>query len=277
MKKLLASFLIFHLCAFGDNGYDEDFVDLIEIVYGEGYLSQGGSEKVEQMFCGTDLTGKKILDLGCGIGGPALYLAKNYDLTVVGVDPEEMMIQKCKKALDQLDSSWKGEASFALMEDPLTLKQFPDNSFDIVMSREAILHVPHADKVTYFREIYRVLKDGGELVVVDWQHSSSCYSDAVREMMEMDGVPFCLTTQEEYVQTVAEAGFCDVTLEDWTAITAAQTWDDLTIIEANREQIVQRFDEETYDYAYLSWGIQAQAFEDRELLVGLIKGVKRQL
>lgn len=261
-----------------DSGYDNEFIDLVEIVYGDGYLSQGGSEMVEAMFEGIELDEKKVLDLGCGIGGPALDLIKNHSVTVVGVDPEVLMIEKSRAALKNLRASTnktlKGSASFVTMQDPLSLEQFPSNSFDIVTSKEAILHVPNEHKLNYFREIFRVLKTGGELVIVDWLHSSPNYSDDVKAMMEMDGVPFHLTTPQEYQKIVQEAGFSDVTLNDLTNMLTEQTNEDLETIDSNKRQITDRFDKKTFDYARNSWDIQRKAFANKELLVFLIKAVK---
>ena len=109
--------LLFPFTLFADNDYDTEFIDLVEIVYGNGYLSQGGPEFVEKMFEGIDLKETKILDLGCGTGGPSLYLAKNYPVTVIGIDPEPLIIDRSQIAL-QSTSPMKGTASFELMEDP---------------------------------------------------------------------------------------------------------------------------------------------------------------
>ncbi|MCH9631704.1 MAG: 2-methoxy-6-polyprenyl-1,4-benzoquinol methylase, mitochondrial [Chlamydiae bacterium] len=278
LKATLAALLIALLPAYADNGYDTDFVDLVEIVYGQGYLSQGGSKMVEQMFQGIDLEKKRILDIGCGVGGPALHLAKNYNVSVVGIDPETSMIRRSQEALDKLQTnskdSLKGSAYFAVMEDPLSLQQFPDNSFDIVTSKESILHVPLEHKQNYFREIFRVLKKGGQLVILDWLHRSPNYTEDISAMMEMDGVPFHLTTFSEYHQTVLLAGFSDVAINDLTGLIAKLTQQDLITIDAKQNQIIERFDQETCNYAHDSWNIQAKAFEDRELLVGLITAVK---
>ena len=256
-------------------GYATNFVDLVEMVYGEGYLSQGGLAMVERMFERVELDENTLLDLGCGIGGPALHLVKNHAITVVGIDPEALMIHKSRIALEQLRSTpLRGSAYFVAMEDPLTLEPFPDESFDIVTSKESILHVPHAHKLNYFREIFRVLKPGGQLVILDWQHRSPNYSDAVRKMMEIDGIPFYLTTPEEYRETVVQAGFSAVTIDDMTPYYAEQSQEDIALIDAKRLQIIEQFDQETYDNARESWSIQGQAFEDRELLVGLIKATK---
>lgn len=277
-KAILSDFLITYLPTNADNGYDNDFIDLVEIVYGEGYLSQGGPAMVDQMFEGITLEGKSVLYLGCGIGGPALHLVKNHQVALVGVDPEKIMIQKCQEALAKTNATanaaLKGSADFVLMENPFSLQQFPSGAFDIITSKEAILHVPHEQKPGYFREIFRVLKNGGQIVILDWQHSDPNYSDDLKAMMEMDGVPFNLTTPEEYRQVLMKAGFSNITINDITNQFAEQTQQDLALIEKKQEQIIVKFGKETYDYACKSWNIQGKAFKEGELLAGIIKAKK---
>lgn len=72
-----------------------------------------------------------------------------------------------------------------------------------------------------------------------------------------------------------QAGFFDVVINDLTPLFAQQSQQDLAIIEAKQDQIVERFGKQTYDYAYNSWSIQGRAFEQRELLVGVMKAVKK--
>lgn len=267
---MIASSLVFSRLP-STEGYDSDFTDLVELVYGEGYLSQGGSSIIAKMFQGMSLDESSVLDVGCGVGGPALALAKTYTASVTGTDPEPFMIAKCHAALAK-SPSLKGSVTFTLMENPLTLQQFASESFDVVTSKESILHVPNEHKLSYFKELYRVLKPGG--VILDWQHTTPNYSARVKEMMEMDGVPFHLTTPDEYHHIVSQAGFSHVMIEDMTEEFAKHSKQDVAIIESNQDQITQRFGKETYSYARQSWAMQGEAFLNRELLVGIIKAVK---
>lgn len=59
--------------------YTKEFIELLESVYGDGFLSVGGEDSIEKIFRYIHLNGKKILDFGCGIGGTALYLVKYFE------------------------------------------------------------------------------------------------------------------------------------------------------------------------------------------------------
>ena len=57
-----------------DKEYDAGFVKLLETAYGDGFLSSGGTKSVDRMFQNQNLDNKRILDIGCGIGGVLSYL-----------------------------------------------------------------------------------------------------------------------------------------------------------------------------------------------------------
>ena len=103
--------------------------------------------------------GSRVLDVGCGIGGSARILAKDYGLDVLGISISPAQIRRATE-LTQEGLSCR----FAVM-DALDL-QLSDHSFDAVWSVEAGPHMP--DKQRYADELLRVLKPGGHLAVADW-------------------------------------------------------------------------------------------------------------
>ena len=74
----------------GGDLYDDDHIAFLETMWGDGYLSPGGPEEVSRLLDGIDLTGRKVLDIGCGSGGITVSLARDYGAThVIGVDVEK--------------------------------------------------------------------------------------------------------------------------------------------------------------------------------------------
>ena len=58
-----------------DNEYDDAFVARLELLWGEGFLSPGGAQEVAELLSGFDLKSKRVLDIGCGIGGGLILIA----------------------------------------------------------------------------------------------------------------------------------------------------------------------------------------------------------
>jgi MPBQ/MSBQ methyltransferase len=103
--------------------------------------------------------GSRVLDVGCGIGGSARILARDYGLDVLGISISPGQIARAR-ALTPSGLSCR----FAVM-DALAL-DLSDSSFDAVWSVEAGPHMP--DKQRYADELLRVLRPGGLLAVADW-------------------------------------------------------------------------------------------------------------
>jgi len=103
--------------------------------------------------------GTTVLDVGCGIGGSSRILAKDYQFDVTGITISPQQVKRAQELTPP-----EVNAKFAV-DDALNLS-FPDASFDVVWSIEAGPHMP--DKALFARELMRVLKPGGILVVADW-------------------------------------------------------------------------------------------------------------
>lgn len=106
-------------------------------------------------------TTDRVLDLGCGIGGPARYLADSFGCTVVGIDLSPSFVE----AADYLSArcGLTDRVSFQV-GDALTLT-FEDGSFDTVFLQHVAMNI--ADRAALYAEIRRVLKPGGRFATYD--------------------------------------------------------------------------------------------------------------
>ena len=100
-----------------------------------------------------------VLDVGCGIGGSSRILAKEYGFAVTGITISPGQVKRAQALTPE------GVSAQFRVDDAMALS-FPDASFDVVWSIEAGPHMP--DKAVFARELMRVLKPGGVLVVADW-------------------------------------------------------------------------------------------------------------
>lgn len=57
--------------------YDDKAIRFLESLWGEGFLSPGGSKEVDRIVSYLGFTGARVLDRGCGAGGATLHLAKH--------------------------------------------------------------------------------------------------------------------------------------------------------------------------------------------------------
>lgn len=105
--------------------------------------------------------GQKVLDVGCGIGGPCRMLAEEFGAQVVGVDLTKEYIRTAQ-ALSEL-VGLKEKTSF--LEADATALPFDDESFNIVWTQHAQMNIE--DKTGFYREIKRVLRPGGLFVYYD--------------------------------------------------------------------------------------------------------------
>ncbi|MEB3256637.1 MAG: methyltransferase domain-containing protein [Synechococcaceae cyanobacterium] len=109
--------------------------------------------------------GSRLLDVGCGIGGSARILARDYGFDVLGISISEAQIARARALTPP---ELQDRCRFTVM-DALGLA-LPDGDarggFDAVWSVEAGPHMP--DKQRYADELLRVLRPGGLLAVADW-------------------------------------------------------------------------------------------------------------
>jgi ubiquinone/menaquinone biosynthesis C-methylase UbiE len=115
--------------------------------------------------------GKKMLEIGCGLGTDLLQFAQNGAI-VTGVDLTPKAIELAKKRFEIYNLP--GEFKVLNAEEDLP---FDDNSFDFVYSHGVIHHTPHTEKVV--KNIYRVLKPNGEFLVMIYHKNSYLYYGSI--------------------------------------------------------------------------------------------------
>lgn len=190
----------------GEPEYDETAIRFLEALWGDGFLSPGGPDEVRRVVDGIDFAGSHVLDVGCGSGGITLFLATEYPLArITGFDVEEPVIEAARKRAN--DRKLDGKAVFT-RGNPGPLP-FADASFDIVFSKDALVHV--ADKEAIFAEIYRVLKPGGIFAASDWLTAHDGEPSAeMKAYLEAEGLSFGMASADRYEAAMRLAGFVDV-------------------------------------------------------------------
>ena len=156
-----------------------------------------------------------LLDVGCGIGGSSRILAKDYNFDVTGVTISPQQVKRARELTPK-----NVDAKFAV-DDAMALS-FPDASFDVVWSVEAGPHMP--DKAVFAKELLRVLKPGGILVVADWNQRDDRQvplnfweKPVMKQLLDQWSHP-AFSSIEGFSELLAETGLVEgeVITDDWT-------------------------------------------------------------
>lgn len=168
--------------------------------------------------------GATLLDVGCGIGGSSRILARDYGLAVTGVTISPQQVRRATELTPA-----KINAQFQV-DDAMALS-YPDASFDVVWSVEAGPHMP--DKAVFARELLRVLKPGGILVVADWNQRDDrriplnfWERPVLRQLLDQWSHP-AFASIEGFAEDLAATGLVEgeVVTADWTQETLPSWFD----------------------------------------------------
>ena len=190
--------------------YDAGMQTLLQLLWGEGFLSPGGAAEVAQLLEGSDITGCRVLDIGCGLGAVDELLVRRHGAhSVLGVDVDPSLLSDMARRIER--AGLAGRITTLRVEPgPLPL---PDAQFDVVFSKDAIVQIP--DKGAVFADAWRLLRSGGFLLVSDWlRGSSGTYSADMLEFFRLEGIAYNMANVTETTAALARAGFTDIEVRD---------------------------------------------------------------
>jgi sarcosine/dimethylglycine N-methyltransferase len=150
-----------------------------------------------------------VVDFCAGLGGPARYLAHHYGADVTGI---ELTPTRVKGAVE-LTRLVGLQNSVRVIEGNVMQVPVPDASVDVVVSQEALLHVP--DKERTLAEAFRILKPGGRIAFTDWV-AHRALSDADKKLMWQGMAVADLYNPQTYAELIKKVGFTINSVEDLT-------------------------------------------------------------
>ena len=111
-------------------------------------------------------TGQCLVDIGCGGGGPGLWVAAATGARLIGIDIADSALAAARRRADELGMAGRVDYRRGSFEDT----GLPDSSAHAVMSVDALLFAP--DKRAAAAELARIIVPGGRLVLTSWDYHS---------------------------------------------------------------------------------------------------------
>lgn len=151
------------------------------------------------------MPGAKLLDVGCGPGGPLAYVIERTGCTGVGIDSSAEAVEAASRRVPASASILRHDANLPL--------PFADGQFDAVMSIDAVLHI--RDRPSLFRDVARVLGSGRRF----WFTDAAVLSGSISNQEIAARAPLGLTHFVPAGYNEAQlraAGFAIVEMDDRT-------------------------------------------------------------
>ena len=151
--------------------------------------------------------GQRVLDIGCGLGGPARYLAKRFQCHVSGLDITEPFVE----AANKLTAHLRMEQAVSIEHGDGQCLPYPDAHFDGAYTQHVTMNV--ADRLGFFAEAFRVLRPGAFFALTE--HGLGPTGDPRHPVpWSADGTGAYLVPPSESRAVLERAGFEDVVVED---------------------------------------------------------------
>jgi SAM-dependent methyltransferase len=151
-----------------------------------------------------------VADFCAGLGGPARYFAERYGADVTGIELTPARAHGAQ-ALTRLVGL---QDKVRVIEGDVMAAPLANESVDVVVSQEALLHVP--DKERALAQAFRILKPRGRLAFTDWV-AHRPLSAADKELLWQGMAVSTLFSPQAYGALIEGAGFKLVSAEDLTA------------------------------------------------------------
>ena len=143
-----------------------------------------------------------VLDIGCGTGQTAAYIAKKFDCNVTGIDNHPIMIEKARERLISNENKLKIRKGDAQNLD------FVDDSFDLIIAESVIVFT---DITKTLNELSRVLKSEGKLILIEMT-AEQCLSEELQERIcSLYGI-YTILNEAEWIAHLQQAGFTQINI-----------------------------------------------------------------
>ncbi|XP_059472707.1 uncharacterized protein LOC132195032 [Neocloeon triangulifer] len=249
--------------------YSDHSISRYEKIFGRTYVSTGGEGTTKGLTKKMNLKpGQRVLDVGCGTGGSAFYLAKTYGVQVLGLDLSRNMINKAKQYQGELDEETKKLIEFQVAD---VLKvSLPEESFDAVYSRDAILHIGNKEEL--FANLFKWVRPGGQLLITDYARGQDKCGEEFEDYVAGRG--YRLLTVPKYGKLLEDAGWKQVQAIDNTEEFVSTMKRELDLLNSIKESFISEFSQKDFNDLENGWTKKLNWVDRNEHVWGLYMAKK---
>ena len=242
---------------------------MIEKLYSENFLSLSGADGTDRLVAasGTE-QGAHVLDIGCGLGGPAMRIASEHGRKVTGVDLVATNVTTARERV--LEAGLSGQVQ--IMEGDATALPFAEGTFDAVFSQDALCHVP--DKGAALEEAARVVVHNGAIGLTDWVETDKMTEARRAEVLDALSAPN-LQTHAGYEQTMEGHGVQVTVSEDISSVFAGFYDGVMVRLKKMEAEISDRFSPRVFTIMMQKNGVFQTAFAEGSLGGALVVGRRK--
>lgn len=153
----------------------------------------------------------RILEVGCGTGQTAAYLAEKHHCQVTALDQHKLMLEKAKQRFI------REKVDVQLVEGSVTNMPFHDQSFDLALAESVLIFTPLEQSLS---ELSRVLKQGGVLLLIEMTAEQSIRSDELLDFKRFYGINQ-IPSEEEWSHLLRKHHFPSVQILKGESVAAS--------------------------------------------------------
>lgn len=199
--------------------------------FGIGGAHPGGINLSKALFSTENITpGADILDVGCGTGQTAAYLATAYQASVTGIDIHPVMIKKAQKRMQ------KARLPVRLLQGSIEKTSLPNESFDLILTESVLAFVNQQQAL---QEIYRLLKKSGRFIAIEFTKPTTLPPELADDIQQFYGFK-SLLMKKDWVKLLQQAGFHDIRIQKNQSISSKPEFDVSAAIESEFYEVMDQ-------------------------------------
>ncbi len=169
--------------------------------FGVGGAHPGGIQLTKEIFKFEKIIPTtRILDVGCGTGQTAAYLAAQYGAIVTGLDINPVMVEKAKTRMA------KYQLPVDIIQGSIENCPFKNESFDLIVSESVLSFV---NKTRSLTEVFRLLKPDGRFIANELTINQRIAPSHKKEITQFYGLD-SLLMEQDWITLLQQSGFKEI-------------------------------------------------------------------